>query len=247
MDEALRQLPGADFIYFADTFHVPYGCRPKEQVKKLVLDVSDFLYRQKIDALVVACNTATSIGIQELRAVYDIPVIGMEPAVKVALQKDCHRKVLVFATALTIAEKKYRDLISSQQLDLQVVSLAMPGLVTFAEQADFDSPDVYSYLQQSLASFDLSEFGTLVLGCTHFIYFKNLLADMLPSQISIVDGNAGTVRHLYNTIQDRLDVRFNNNVSDRRAEVHFFTSTSNGPRQTDFTYYLEYLARQRQS
>lgn len=241
LDEALRQLPGAEFIYFADTFHVPYGCRPKEEVKKLVLDVSDFLYYQKIDALVVACNTATSIGIQELRAIYDIPVIGMEPAVKVALQKDCQRKVLVFATALTIAEKKYRDLIASQQADLQVVSLAMPGLVTFAENYEFDSPEVYSYLQQSLEPFDLSEFGTLVLGCTHFIYFRKPLAKMLPAHISIVDGNIGTVKHLYNTTREH----WKSPATSAAAKIEFFTSTAEGPCEIDYAHYLEFLKRQR--
>ncbi len=239
LSEAIETMPNETYIYFADTYHVPYGCKPKEEVKKLVVAVSEFLYSQKIDALVVACNTATSIGIQELRDKYSIPVIGMEPAVKMALKKDCTKKVLVFATALTIAEDKYRKLIASNQADLQVVSLAMPGLVSFAEQQDFDSEEVQQYIKKSIASFDLSEFGTLVLGCTHFIYFKKQIKDILPDHIEIVDGNAGTVRHLKNTITEKHN---NKNA----LEIICYSSSGDGPIQADFTRYLTYLKKMKE-
>ena len=100
--EALKEIPKGEFIYFADTGNVPYGTKSKEEVKDLVLRAGEFLYSKKIDALVVACNTATSIGIEELRKKYNVPIIGMEPAVKLALNKEDNKKVLVMSTDLTL-------------------------------------------------------------------------------------------------------------------------------------------------
>src|SRR5690606_11353196 len=100
LNEAMTQLPHEDFIYYADTLHVPYGTKPKDEVKQYILNSIAEVMQEEVKALVIACNTATSIAISELRSLYTIPIIGMEPAVKPAVEMNRHlgRRVLVMAT-----------------------------------------------------------------------------------------------------------------------------------------------------
>jgi glutamate racemase len=139
--EALRQLPEENYIYYADTEHVPYGIRNKDEVRRFVLQAVDFMAAQNIKALVVACNTATSIAINNLRQKYDFPVLGMEPAVKPAVEKNGTQKglkrVLVAATQLTLREQKYQDLVSRVDQDHIVDGIALPELVEYAENFVF--------------------------------------------------------------------------------------------------------------
>ena len=108
LSEALKRLPHHEYLYYADTEHAPYGKRPKEEVLMYVLEAVDFLVQQGAQMIVIACNTATSIAITTLREKYDIPIIGMEPAVKPAIEcvSDGSKRVLVTATPLTLKEEK---------------------------------------------------------------------------------------------------------------------------------------------
>lgn len=196
LKQAMDIMPQVDYIYYADNLHVPYGTKPKEEVFGYVKQVVEFLVSQGVDAIVIACNTATCIAVQDLRKQYDLPIIGMEPAVKLALDGNKTGKVLVTATALALKSEKYKDLV--QQVDRQhrTISLPLPELVTFAEERAFDEEKLKVYFEEKFRAFDLKEFNGLVLGCTHFVYFRKYLERILPSHIKIYDGNEGTVRHL---------------------------------------------------
>lgn len=199
--EAIKMLPDVDYIYYADTKHVPYGTKKKEKVKRYIHDAVDFIVGKEVDALVVACNTATSIAIKDLRKKYDIPIIGMEPAVKPAVEICGNKRVLVLATPLTLKEDKFEDLVSKVDSDHIVDSLPMPELVSYAENFNFESKKIESYINDRLSGFDLEQYGTIVLGCTHFVYYKKIFKSILPSHISIIDGNRGTIRHLKNILK----------------------------------------------
>ena len=108
---AIERLPQVEYIYYSDNLHVPYGTKPKEEVVGYVKDVVRFLVDEGVDAILIACNTATSVAVNELRRMYDIPIIGMEPAVKLALDDNESGKVLVTATPLSLKEEKYKNLI----------------------------------------------------------------------------------------------------------------------------------------
>lgn len=203
LSEALRMLPGEEYLYYADTDHVPYGDKPKEAVRQYVCAAAGFIARQGVKALVVACNTATSIGIEELRSRYSFPVIGMEPAVKPAVEHNSGRRVLVLATALTLREEKFQHLVSRVDAAGIVDTLAFPELVQFAERGIFDEPVILSCLKEKLASLDLRQYGTVVLGCTHFPFYRRAIAGLFPAGVALIDGNAGTVRHLRNILASR--------------------------------------------
>lgn len=194
---ARQRCPQYDYLYYADSDHAPYGNKPANAVRQRVLHVADTLAVQHIDALVVACNTATAVAIECLRDRFDFPVIGMEPAIKPALHRGQGKKVLVMATSLTLQESKLSELLQTLGAAQRVDRLAMDGLVSFAEAYDFDSAAVTAYIRQQLAAYDFTEYDSIVLGCTHFIYFKDLIQAQVAEEVSFIDGNEGTVNHLF--------------------------------------------------
>lgn len=205
LNEAIKQCKGEDFLYFADTLHVPYGPKSKEEVLEGVKHSVQMMVDENIKALVIACNTATSIAVNELRRTYDIPIIGMEPAAKPAIQisQPLGKRVLVFATELTLKQTKYAELITEIDHDSIVDSLPLPELVEFCEQLNFDQDELTAFFQTKLSGFDLSQYGTIVLGCTHFPYFKSVLRRFLPPHIQLVDGSAGTVKQLKHVLSEQ--------------------------------------------
>lgn len=236
LHEALKMLPHEEFIYYADSKNAPYGTKPKEQVKYYIEQVVTFLKKKDIDVLVIACNTATSIAVKELRERYDFPIIGMEPAVKYALEQEKEKRILVTATDLTLKEEKFQNLVSKLDELARVDSLALPKLVELAEQNIFDREEVMTYLQEALAPFDFNLYGAVVLGCTHFPYFKKYIQEIVPKHIKIVDGNIGTIRHLKNILTNK-HVRF----SDHGGSIAFYYAGEKDSNNTILNNYLNRL------
>lgn len=194
--EAMRRLPGERFLFDADTEHAPYGTKEEAQVSHYADAQVRFLLEEGAEGIVVACNTATAVAIEELRAKYRVPLVGMEPAVKPALQMAVGQRVLVLATPITVREKKLHHLLEKYDEDHRADSLAMPGLVDFAEREEFDSVAVKEYLKDRFAKLRPAEYGVVVLGCTHFGYFRPALRSFFAKETQIIDGNAGTIRQL---------------------------------------------------
>ena len=200
--EAMEQLPGAEFLYFADTASVPYGDKPRDVVRQCILDGVSVLAARGMEALVVACNTATAVAIEDLRRIYPMPVIGMEPAVKpaLALARAAGGRVLVLATDMTLREEKFHRLVDRIDEDERVDHLSLQGLVALAEAERFEPETVDPYLQAATAGLDPSAYAAVVLGCTHFPYFRSHLARLFPAGTVLVDGNRGTINNLRNRI-----------------------------------------------
>jgi len=196
LHHALKILPQEQFIFYADEDNVPYGTKSREKVLHFVDDAFKFLIEQGVGAIVVACNTATSVAVKEMREKYSLPIIGMEPALKMALDLFPERKVLVTATAITITGEKIRRLIAKLHAQNLAELLALPKLVEFAERQEFKSENVEKYLREELLNYDFEKFSSIVLGCTHFNYFKDTLREILPANVKILDGNAGTINEL---------------------------------------------------
>lgn len=204
LNEALKKLPNEEFLYFADTLHVPYGTKSKEEVSAFVKKSVEMIIKEEVKALVIACNTATSIAVNELREMYDFPIIGMEPAVKPAVEmnRTTGKRVLVFATPLTLKQTKYNELISRVD-DLSIVdSLPLPELVHYCEELNFDEDLMIDYFKSKLSSFNIEQYGTIVLGCTHYPFYKNVLKKILPEDVQIVDGSNGTVKRLIHLLDE---------------------------------------------
>lgn len=197
LQEALHQLPNEHYLYFADSEAAPYGTRSTAEIEALVTKAIQFLtQKHPLKALVIACNTATSVAIETLRTTYAFPIIGMEPAVKPALAQAVGRSILVCATKHTLEAPKLQALIHHLRATHQVERLSLQELVAFAERSEWNSATVVQYLQQRLQSINWSTIGAVVLGCTHFPYFLPLLRQFIPISIPILDGHLGTIRHL---------------------------------------------------
>ena len=190
--DIIRELPREHFIYYGDIANAPYGTKTTEEVITCVRRVVDHLLEKQIKALVIACNTATGAAAATLRKELSIPVIAMEPALKPASEKREGGSILVMATPLTLRMEKFNLLMS--KYGEGAVRVPCPGLMELVE-AD-DSEGALNYLKNLFARYDLDHVDAVVLGCTHYVFLKDMIRDLLPDHIAITDGNAGTARQL---------------------------------------------------
>lgn len=201
LHRALEFMPHESYLYYADSANVPYGTKSKSEVARHVKVAVENMMRYPLKAILLACNTATSICAEMLRQEYDIPIIGMEPAVKPAVSEGDPRKVLVLATELTLREQKYQELIQRLGASEIVDALPMQDLVDYAEEFDFESPRLKRYIRNSFQDINWEEYHSVVLGCTHFLYFKAIMSSFIPGHIQFVDGHMGTLKQLSKHIE----------------------------------------------
>ena len=205
----VRELPHEHFVYFGDSANAPYGSRTTEEIRALTLENLrrlDGEYRFK--AAVIACNTATSAAITELRAVYaDRPIVGIEPALKLGAERHPGKTVVVMATETTLREKKFAALTARYAAQCRIVRLPCPELVSFVERGELDSPALTSYLEDRLGPYCTEDLGAVVLGCTHFPFVKAPMRAILPAQTEILDGSDGTARQTRRLLASRGELR----------------------------------------
>lgn len=197
--EIRRDMPNEQVLYFGDSANAPYGTKTPEQVRELSFAIVDRFVKQGVKAIVIACNTATSAAADALRDVYDVPIIGMEPALKLACDRGQGRRqrVIVAATPLTLRERKFAVLMDRFKSDHTIFPDPCPDLVEIVEQGRLDDHDlVMRTLHGYFDQYDLSTIDSVVLGCTHFVFYRDYFRELLPDSAAIIDGNPGTVRHL---------------------------------------------------
>lgn len=204
LHDALRMLPEARFVYYADQDHVPYGEKTDDELRGYVAGSLSFLLDAGVDAIVIACNTATTVATKDFRDSLPVPVVGMEPAVKLALDSGMGDvgRILVAATPVTVAGDKLHVLLGHVDLAHEVDLVALPGLVRFAEAGVFESPDVLRYLTGEFGSLDLGKYAAIVLGCTHFDYFRTAIRSCFEEPPRFFNGNAGTIRQLVRKLHE---------------------------------------------
>ncbi len=187
-----RLLPGERFLYFGDAKNAPYGTKTTEEVLACVRGVVRELEKDRIKALVIACNTATGAAAAPLRAELTIPVIGIEPALKPAHDAGREGTILVMATPLTLAQEKFENLMG--RYGEHAVPLPCEGLMELVEREDEAGAEVY--LRKVFSAWDMDRVAAVVLGCTHYVFLRPMIRRMLPEHVMVTDGNAGTARQL---------------------------------------------------
>lgn len=193
-----RLLPQENLSYFGDSGNAPYGEKTQAEITNLSRTIIQRFVEQGAKAIVVACNTATSAAVEQLRQEFDLPIIGMEPALKPAIERTTG-SILVLATTYTIEHDKYRNLQDRLGQHDRVQALAAPQLVRFVEQGIYHGPVITDYLAELIPNPD--EIEAVVLGCTHFLYLKPTLRAYFGRPIQLFDGNAGTIQHLKRQIE----------------------------------------------
>ena len=202
--ELLRCLPNERFIYYADSANAPYGVKSLSEVKRLSLDIANYLILERgVKALVVACNTATSAAINVLRQEFSIPIIGMEPALKPAVTMAGGGQVLVMATPMTIREDKFQGLLSRYGDRAKVISLPCPGLVELIEKGEVTGEKLRTLLAALFSPLELPKIKVVVLGCTHYVFIKTEIASFFPETVNVIDGNLGTAKQVRRVLEEQ--------------------------------------------
>ena len=219
-----RVMPNEDFIYFGDSANAPYGEKSGEQVKICAHEVTKTLLKMGAKAIVIACNTATSAAVEFLRSTYpELPIIGMEPAVKPAALSAEHPAVLVMATPLTIRETKLRRLIDRYRDRADFIDVPCHGLVELVERGITEGDEMDSLLH-SILDVHLKDrrIDAAVLGCTHYIHAKSAIRKVLGNSVAIFDGADGTARETLS----RLDAAGLKTDSDKAGRVTIYNSST---------------------
>lgn len=200
--EAVRQLPHENFIYFGDSYNAPYGIKSHEEVLQLSKKATSLLLRQGAKAIVIACNTATGAAANTLRRIYpQLPIIGIEPAVKPAVLRHPGGRIVVMATPRALQEEKLLRLLAQFDDKAEVFRLPCGGLMEFVERGELDGNRLNRYLHQRFDPLFDRPVDAVVLGCTHYPFLKKAIAKVAGPQAEIIDGNAGTVRELKRRLQ----------------------------------------------
>ncbi len=194
-----RELPRERFLFYGDTANAPYGTKSREEVMSCVSRIMDHLLAWDVKAVVIACNTATAVAAAELRARYDLPIIGIEPALKPAHEIRREGEILVLATPMTLRLEKFRALY--ERYGEGAVPLPCPGLMELVEREAYG--EARRYLTGLFAPYDLTKVDAIVLGCTHYVFLRPILKEILPDGVSVLDGNEGTARQLRRVLTER--------------------------------------------
>ena len=216
----IRQtLPNERLIYIADSGHVPYGDKPAHYIEQRSLSLAHFLIEQGADAIVIACNTATAAAAASLRSRFDIPIIGMEPAVKPAVAASKSGVVGVLATVGTLESARFAALLEKYAGDVEIVTQGCPGLVEQIELGELNSAQTRELIERYTSPLLARGADTLILGCTHYPFLIPLIRDTLGESIALIDTGAAVARQLQRRIQTELP-----ECCAGDASVQFFTS-----------------------
>lgn len=189
-------LPAEDLLYVADSAHAPYGVKSPQFIEARALAIAEFLVARDAKALVVACNTATAAAISRLRERFDLPIVGMEPAVKPAAEATRAGVIGVLATSGTLESGKFAELVGRFGSQARVIVQPCPGLVERIEAGDLAGPLTRRLLEGFVAPLLEAGADTLVLGCTHYPFLAPLLRELVGPQAEIVESGAAVARQL---------------------------------------------------
>lgn len=201
--ELLKTLPDEKFIYLGDCLNIPYGDKDVKQIQLLTFESVNFLIQKGIKMLVIACNTATSAAIVQLREKLHIPVIGMEPALKPAVERGKKGSIVVMATTTTLREQKFHRLMQRYGEKADIISLPCPGLVELIEEGKLEGKEIDGLLENLISSLGKKEISSVVLGCTHYPLIKKAIQKVYGENVEIIDGNKGTALHIKRTLEEK--------------------------------------------
>ncbi|RKS15323.1 glutamate racemase [Flavobacterium sp. 120] len=219
--KAIHQLlPNEKTIYLADSKNAPYGQKSKQEIIALSMKNTDFLLEMNCKLIVVACNTATTNAIQELRAKYDVPIIGIEPAIKPAVTHSKTQIIGILATKGTLNSELFNKTTEKYQ-DTKIIEQVGHGLVQLIENGDIDSPEMTELLYSYLTPMIEANIDYLVLGCSHYPYLIPQIKKILPEHIQIIDSGEAVAKQTRNILRDKVGFS-----SAENSEPVFYTNTN---------------------
>lgn len=195
LKEIFRELPTENTIYLGDTARVPYGNRSPETVQRYAFENTQFLTSKGIKALVIACNTASSISLDDIRRNVSIPVIGViEPGAVAAARATRNKKIGVIGTEATIRSSAYKKAITAIDSSAEVFGLACPLFVPLVEEGWTKGAVAAMIAEQYLNEIKAKGIDTLVLGCTHYPLLKKVISDVMGAGVTLIDSAVETAK-----------------------------------------------------
>ena len=216
-----RELPAETLLYLGDQAHVPYGSRPREQVRDFAFAITRFLLAQGAKLIVVACNTASAVALHDLRQAFpEVPFVGMEPAVKPAAETTHTGKVGVLATPTTFAGELYASVVERFAKDVQIFQSTCPGLVEQIEAGDLTGPQTRQILEEALQPMLDEGIDTVVMGCTHYPFVIPLIETITGPEVRTIDPAPAIARQTRRLLEERALLH----PEGESGKVRFFTS-----------------------
>lgn len=219
--EIHQLLPNENTIYLADSKNAPYGQKSKDEIIQLSFKNTEFLLDQNCKLIVVACNTATTNAIKELRDKYDVPFIGIEPAIKPAATNSQTQKIGILATKGTLNSELFHKNVEKFQ-DITIIEQIGYNLVTLIENGEMNSPEMSDLLKEYLTPMIEQNIDYLVLGCTHYPYLIPQIEKIIPKNIKIIDSGEAVARQTKSILENKVGFR---NSCEKSIQI-FYTNAN---------------------
>ena len=200
--EITAQLPEHGFVYIADSAFTPYGEKSTEQIIERSVVITNKLLEEGAKIIVLACNTATALAVDHIREKFSLPIVAMEPAVKPGVKNSVKKKVGILATTMTLASRRYMDLLERFATDTVVIEQACPGLVDQVERMEVDSIKTSQLLHRYIDPLIEKDIDTIVLGCTHYPFLKQKIIGVAGDDIEVIDTAKAVTEELKRKISE---------------------------------------------
>jgi glutamate racemase len=221
--EVMRQLPHEQIVYLGDTARCPYGPRTPEEVLKFTWEITQFLLEKQIKMLVIACNTATAVALEEIRSELRIPVLGViHPGARTAIKNTVNYHIGIIGTEGTVKSGAYEQALKSINRKTNVVSLACPKFVPLVESGEYDGLVAERVVAETLAPLEGQDLDTLILGCTHYPLLEPLIKRVMGDRVNVISSGEETAREV-STILHHNGIL---NTTGEEPNHEFFTTGS---------------------
>lgn len=195
--EVMRLLPNETIYYMGDTARCPYGPRPAEEVKRFTWEMTHFLLKKNIKMLVIACNTATAVVLEEISNELPIPILGViHPGSRAAIKQTTNRNIGIIGTVGTINSGAYPSVLHSLESDVRVVGLACPKFVPLVESGQSSSEIARKVVHETLQPLKEKGLDTLILGCTHYPLLEPLIKEAMTDEVALISSGEETAREV---------------------------------------------------
>lgn len=219
--EIHQLMPNENTIYLADSKNAPYGQKSKDEIIALSIKNTEYLLNQNAKIIVVACNTATTNAIKELRAKYDVPFIGIEPAIKPAANNSKTQTIGILATKGTLNSELFNKT-AEQFQDTNIIEQIGYNLVKLIEDGQMHSPEMTSLLKTYLTPMIEANIDYLVLGCSHYPYLVPQIKEILPPHIKIIDSGEAVAKQTQKVLEEKIGL----NAALENPSTLFYTNSN---------------------
>ncbi len=229
VSELWRQLPSEQILFYGDSLRCPYGDREEIEIRRFTFKALDFLVSQGVKMLVIACNTATAVCLEEAKDRYSIPIIGViGPGARAAIAATEKQKVGVIGTRATIGSESYPKTLHRTHQKIEVISQACPGFVELVERGPIDREVALPIVASALRTFKDTEIDTMILGCTHYPLLAKVIGEVLGSGVRLINSAEETARDVSHWLTEHEMTR-----SDKDVLIHRFYTSGDANRFTE--------------